>query len=149
MKYEQLQKEILHQIFMENCIAFDKKEKNINFILNNGSVLFIVPKCFNFIEVDNINESKVVNTDVIIKTIDFDNYKPVELSKELMETRLDGKKTILNCFNIDDEKIYINQKNLKFFNLDEINFKVKNKICSVLVYEHNELRAIIMPVRVK
>ncbi|MBR3199492.1 MAG: hypothetical protein IKG27_05715 [Bacilli bacterium] len=149
MKYEQLQKEILHQIFMENCIAFDKKEKNINFILNNGSVLFIVPKCFNFIEVDNINESKVVNTDVIIKTIDFDNYKPVELSKELMETRLDGKKTILNCFNIDDEKIYINQKNLKFFNLDEINFKVKNKISSVLVYEHNELRAIIMPVRVK
>ena len=149
MKYEQLQKEILHQIFMENCITFDKKEENINFILNNASVMFIIPKCFNFIDVDNIKESRVINTDVLLKTMDFDNYKPVELSKEMIETIVDGKKTIFNCFNLYDEKIYINKKNLKFFNLDEVNFKVKNKISSVLVYEQNELRAMIMPVRVK
>lgn len=91
-----------------------------------------------------------------VKVVTQDNLKCLLYDKEYEEATLTNKIVIadeaggkLRVFKVGEEKVYVDERLLKNFDLnsDVVTFKGKTYNCPIFIYENNTMVGIVCPVR--
>lgn len=75
---------------------------------------------------------------------DLTSYKDAEITL-IFEHKFCNKKMKLIELKNEYTTVYVNKEFLKYFDLSEVEFKIKSDVSFVCVYENHVLRALVLP----
>lgn len=140
------QVEVLKEAFKEK-----RKYKNIIYgtledkvIIGNNTTLYVIPKKECAIDLTNIdsNNVKIIQESGLKGFINDDKYTRVILTNDI---KVYDKRT-LRVFSKDDEKIYVDDDLLKYFDLKKSTFKGYNSKSPIYIYEYEVMVGMVLPV---
>ena len=113
-------------------------------IIGNSTRLYVIPKKECAIDLTNIdsNNVKIIQELGLKGFINDDKYTSVILTNDINVYN----KTTLRVFNKDDEKIYIDDALLKYFDLKKSTFKGRNSKSPIYIYEYEVMVGVVLPV---
>ena len=113
-------------------------------IIGNNTRLYVIPKKECAIDLTNIdsNNVKIIQESVLKGFINDDKYKSVILTNDM---EVYDKRT-LRVFSKDDEKIYVDDALLKYFDLKKSTFKGHNSKSPIYIYEYEVMVGVVLPV---
>ena len=116
-------------------------------IIGNNAILYVIPKEECGIDLTNVdcNNVNIIQESVLKGFINDDKYTSVILANDIKVY----DKTTLRVFSKDDEKIYVDDALLKYFDLKKSTFKGRNSKSPIYIYEYEVLVGLVMPVNVK
>ena len=116
-------------------------------IIGNNTILYVIPKEECGIDLTNVdcNNVNIIQESVLKGFINDDKYTSVILTNDIKVY----DKTTLRVFSKDDEKIYVDDALLKYFDLKKSTFKGRNSKSPIYIYEYEVLVGLVMPVYIK
>lgn len=113
-------------------------------IIGNNTRLYVIPKKECAIDLTNIdsNNVNIINESGLKGFINDDKYTSVILTNDIKVY----DKTTLRVFSNDDEKIYVNDGLLKYFDLKKSTFKGCNSKSPIYIYEYEVMVGVVLPV---
>ena len=144
MNAEKIQQKILTALssYKDN-IKLGKTDDNI-LVIDSGFVCYIIPKTL-FVFSDNIfNSLKSVDPKII--EVNEADYKDAELTCELQIIGKFHKGVMVRKIANDTDFAWVDVKLLKMFE-PYANFKIKNEVNSVQVYEYGVQVGVVCPTR--
>ena len=118
-----------------------------NVIIGNGNRLYIIPKKECGVDLTNIDSNNVK----IMQESSLKNFMNDDLCENI--TLTDDKKVvdkkILRVFSNGNEKIYVDESLLKYFDLENSTFKGKGARSIVYIYEEGVMVGLVLPTLVK
>ena len=116
-------------------------------IIGNNTILYVIPKEECGIDLTNVdcNNVNIIQESVLKGFINDDKYTSVILTNDI---KVYDKKT-LKVFSKDDEKIYVDDALLKYFDLKKSTFKGRNSKSPIYIYEDEIMVGLVLPVLVK
>ena len=116
-------------------------------IIGNNTILYVIPKEECGIDLTNVdcNNVNIIQESVLKGFINDDKYTSVILNNDIKVY----DKTTLRVFSKDDEKIYVDESLIKYFDLKKSTFKGRNSKSPIYIYEDEVMVGLVLPVRVK
>ena len=116
-------------------------------IIGNNTILYVIPKEECGIDLTNVdcNNVNIIQESVLKGFINDDKYTSVILNNDIKVY----DKTTLRVFSKDDEKIYVDDALLKYFDLKKSTFKGRNSKSPIYIYEYEVLVGLVMPFHIK
>ena len=113
-------------------------------IIGNNTRLYIILKKECAIDLTNIdsNNVKIIKESVLKGFINDDKYTSVILTNDIKVF----DNTTLRVFSKDDEKIYVDDALLKYFDLKKSTFKGYNSKSPIYIYEYEVMVGVVLPV---
>lgn len=108
--------------------------------------IYITPKVLVGIDLHNFDNVKVVSEDTLKGLTNDREYEDATLTNEIVIA--DDGKGKMRLFKVNDEKVYVNEKLLKNFDLqgDVVTFKGKKYNCPIFIYENGVMVGLVCPV---
>ena len=113
-------------------------------ITGNNTRLYVIPKKECAIDLTNIdsNNVNIIQESGLKGFINDDKYTSVILTNDI---KVYAKRT-LRVFSKDDEKIYVDDALLKYFDLKKSTFKGRNSKSPIYIYEYEDMVDVVLPV---
>ena len=113
-------------------------------IIGNNTTLYVIPKKECAIDLTNIysNNVKIIQESGLKGIINDDKYTSVILTNDI---KVYNKRT-LRVFSKDDEKIYVDDAFLKYFDLKKSTFKGRNSKSPIYIYEYEVMVGAVFPI---
>lgn len=154
MKYFKFQQELLKAA--EGRDGWKHKPFNYPwFELNNqvgicpsGHYIVLIPDELFYLDRKRVFKSTTVNGEQILK-LKGDDLKDATDTHSIIEYKQYNKLVKLHKFTVGDEPIYIDENNLKYFDLDISTYKGTGRKNPLYVYEDGGLVGMILPVNHK
>ena len=137
-------KEALTGIRKHNVIYGTLEDK---VVIGNNTILYVIPKEECGIDLTNVdcNNVNIIQESVLKGFINDDKYTSVILTNDIKVY----DKTTLRVFSKDDEKIYVDDALLQYFDLKKSTFKGRNSKSPIYIYEYEVMVGLVLPVLVK
>ena len=114
-----------------------------------GHYIVLIPEVLFYLDRKKVFKSTTINGEQIIK-MKADDLKNATDTHEITEVKPDNKKLVkLHKFVTEDSEIYINEDNLKYFDMDISTCKGTTAKNPLYVYEDGALVGLILPVNHK
>ena len=115
-----------------------------NVIIGNANRLYIIPKKECGIDLTNVdsNNVRIIQESGLKGFINDDKYTSVILTNDIKVY----DKTTLRVFSKDDEKIYVDDALLKYFDMKKSTFKGRNSKSPIYIYEYEVMVGVVLPV---
>ena len=140
------QVEVLKEAFKnKNTVIYGVLLDNV--IIGNANRLYIIPKKECGVDLTNVdsNNVRIIQESGLKGFINDDKYTSVILTNDIKVY----DKTTLRVFSKDDEKIYVDDALLKYFDLKKSTFKSRNSKSPIYIYEDEVMVGLVLPVLVK
>ena len=144
MKLAKLQQDIL-----KAAVARDTKRKMFEFfwyesedfvcISPNGFYMVVIPKERFYLSLDRVFTAPPINFGKYLDEPDM------EIAKDT-GTIVKSETRTLHVFKVGDEEVFLDENNLKYFDLDICTFKGINYKSSIYIYEYDLLVGMVLPV---
>ena len=147
MKLAKLQQDIL-----KAAVAKDTKRKMFEIfwyesedsvcISPNGFYMVVIPKERFYLSLDKVFTAPPTN---FAKFLDVQD---LEIARDT-GTIVKSEAKTLHVFKVGDEEVYLDESNLKYFDLDICTFKGINRISPIFIYEYDLLVGMVLPMNRK
>lgn len=139
------QVEVLKEAFKNKTVIYGVLGDKV--IMGNSNRLYIIPKKECGVDLINIDSSnvKIMQESSLKNFINDDEYINVTLTDDI---KVCGN-TTLRVFKNGDEKIYIDERLLKNFDLKKSTFKGRNSKSPIYIYEGYVMVGLSLPVYIK
>ena len=137
------QVEVLKEaIKKKNAVIYGVLDDKV--IIGNGNRLYIIPKKECGIDLTNVdsNNVRIIQESGLKGFINDDKYTSVILTNDIKVY----DKTTLRVFSKDDEKIYVDDALLKYFDMKKSTFKGRNSKSPIYIYEYEVMVGVVLPV---
>lgn len=147
MKFEKLQKDLITMFYKcnENKIFYNvtEDEKEVH-ITTDGYILHIVPASCFWLDLKKFTRCRRLDTTKVIPE-NIEEYRTASYTGVTFE----HNKMRLAKLQAEDADAFINTELLKkYYDINNLQFKIISYFKPVLIYENNTLWGLIMPVRV-
>ena len=112
-------------------------------IIGNANRLYIIPKKECAIDLTNVACVQVLQESTLKNFVNDNECTEIELTNDIR--KLDDKRT-LRVFSKEDEKIYVDDALLKYFDLKKSTFKGRNSKSPIYIYEYEVMVGVVFPV---
>ena len=149
MKYLKIQWDLLKAADARDCKGkrfdfpwFETDDKI--FVCSQGHYFIAIPKCMFYLDKERVFDRKPYQNGE--KFLDVDNLSLAYNTHTLIEGEVRGKKTKFHKFAIGEESVYLDENNLKYFDLEDSTYKGMDKKTPIYIFELGELVGIVLPI---